>query len=312
MKYSICLPVYKAKFLRETIFSILDQSYKEFELIILNDNSPEPVEDIINSFTDSRIRYAKNQFNIGSERLVDNWNKCLALARYDFVMVMGDDDVLDKGYLAEFNNLMSEYPDLMVYHCRSIIINEHSDPILLTPSWPSYESVYDNLWHRLNNKRLQYISDFVYRRNYLLDIGGYKYFPLAWGSDDVTAYVAASVNGIAHSNSPVFKYRMSRYTISSLGSGLLKMQAVLDQRLWLQEFLKSKPNDFKDLIIYEDLVKNVSKIFRKKQIRVIEVSLDFSFFSTIFKWVSNRKKYQLAYSDIFLGIIINLKNRLIK
>ena len=64
MKYSFVLPAYKATFLREAIDSILAQSYPDFELIIVNDKSPEDLTSIVNSYHDVRIQYYVNAQNI--------------------------------------------------------------------------------------------------------------------------------------------------------------------------------------------------------------------------------------------------------
>src|SRR5690606_42120426 len=90
VKFSICIPAYKSRFLQECIQSILRQTLDNLELIILNDCSPEPVEEIVFQFEDSRINYVKNSSNVGSLNLVDNWNKCLSLAQGEYIMIMGD------------------------------------------------------------------------------------------------------------------------------------------------------------------------------------------------------------------------------
>ena len=61
VKYSFVLPAYKANYLRESIDSILGQTYTDFELIIVNDASPEDVDSIVNSYNDKRIQYYKNE-----------------------------------------------------------------------------------------------------------------------------------------------------------------------------------------------------------------------------------------------------------
>jgi glycosyltransferase involved in cell wall biosynthesis len=90
--FSIGIPAFKAKYLNECIDSILRQTYANFELIIVNDASPEDLETIVKSFTDSRIKYYCNDKNFGAEHVVDNWNKCLSIATGDFFVLMGDDD----------------------------------------------------------------------------------------------------------------------------------------------------------------------------------------------------------------------------
>jgi len=66
MFFSFVLPAYKATFLKEAIESILAQTYGDFELIIVDDASPEDLGSIVGSFHDSRISYHRNAVNIGA------------------------------------------------------------------------------------------------------------------------------------------------------------------------------------------------------------------------------------------------------
>ena len=59
---SVIMPVYNGeKYLREAIDSILNQTFVDFEFIILNDGSIDKTENVILSYSDSRIRYIKNK-----------------------------------------------------------------------------------------------------------------------------------------------------------------------------------------------------------------------------------------------------------
>lgn len=63
---SILLPVYNAEStISETIQSIINQTYKDWELYIINDGSVDKTEEIILSFKDDRIKYLKNNKNRG-------------------------------------------------------------------------------------------------------------------------------------------------------------------------------------------------------------------------------------------------------
>lgn len=57
IKFSVTVPAYKAQFLAECIDSILAQTYKHFELIIVNDASPQDLDSIVSKYDDPRIRY---------------------------------------------------------------------------------------------------------------------------------------------------------------------------------------------------------------------------------------------------------------
>ena len=63
VSFSFIMPAYKAKYLHMAIESILKQSYKDFELIIVNDASPENLKDIVDYYDDDRIIYKENDKN---------------------------------------------------------------------------------------------------------------------------------------------------------------------------------------------------------------------------------------------------------
>ena len=89
IKISVILPVFNAeKYLKEAIESILNQTYSDFELIILNDGSTDKSVNIINSFNDKRI-VKINQKNIG---LPSTLNKGISIAKGEYIARMDADD----------------------------------------------------------------------------------------------------------------------------------------------------------------------------------------------------------------------------
>lgn len=270
MFYSIAIPAYKAKFLKECIECVLNQSYKDFELIIINDCSPENIEEIVQGFNDSRISYFKNEINIGAENVVDNWNKCLSKASGDFFVLLGDDDILHKKYLEIFHYLIKSNPKLDVYHCASNIIDEDSKIIGKSPQWKKYENVYENMLNRIQFKRKQYISDFVYRTIALKKNGGFYKLPMAWASDDISAYIAMSNKGIAHTNERVFNYRQNRLTISSSGNSIIKLKALTKEENWYKEFLIRNQEDSKYDEIKLLINKQLPIYFLKRKVALLK------------------------------------------
>lgn len=309
MLFTIVIPAYKSQFLEECITSIISQTLSDFELIIVNDSSPQPVEEIVKKFTDPRIKYSRNESNIGAEHLVTNWNNALKLANGKFFMMMGDDDKLEPNYLEEFSKLIDKYKDLDVYHCRSKIIDENSIPFKLTPSWPEYETVYDSIWHRISGFRLQFISDFVYRTEALKQNGGFYDVPLAWASDDITAYIASSKKGIAHINLPIFNYRQTRFTITSSGNSGLKMKAILIEKNWYENFLKTTPDSINDKIIRGNIIKLLGAYFQSKKLRTMADSMDSQFFSNLLRWNRSKNLYDITTTDIAKAAFKSIKKK---
>lgn len=309
MKFSIGIPAYKATFLKECIDSVLAQTYLDYELIIVNDASPEDIDGIINSYSDSRIRYYKNAKNFGATNVVDNWNKCLSLAIGEYFVLMGDDDMMCSDYLEEFIILINKHPKLEVYHCRTMIIDKNSDFITLTETRPEIESVYENIWHRLQVGRIQFISDFVYQTEILKKNGGYYKIPLAWASDDISSYIAMD-KGIANSNKPVFMYRKNSLSISSTGNVILKMQAIQQEKEWLEQFLKNNnPTTVVDKYIKQMIIGCLNKKFSNIYIYTIADHFKISFFSRFYYWFKIRKQYDLSLSMLIYALILSIKDK---
>lgn len=88
---TVLLPVYNGElYLKEAIDSILSQSYSNFIFLIINDGSSDRSEEIILSYTDSRIQYISNEQNLG---LISTLNKGLQLINTKYVARMDADDI---------------------------------------------------------------------------------------------------------------------------------------------------------------------------------------------------------------------------
>lgn len=94
---SIAIPTYKgAAYLPAAIESVLGQSFRDFELLIVDDHSPDETAAIVEGYTDPRIRYLRNETNLGPE---GNWNRCLAEAKGLYFKLLPHDDLLLPGCL---------------------------------------------------------------------------------------------------------------------------------------------------------------------------------------------------------------------
>ena len=211
--FSILIPAYKARFLNECIESALAQTYPDFEIIIVDDASPEDLLSIVKKFGDSRLHYYRNETGFGAYNVVGNWNKCLEYAHGEYVICMGDDDVLMQNCLEEYNVLIGKYPTLDIFHGRTILINEEGNYIDIVQSRAEYENIYQFMRHRVDGY-FQFIGDFCYRTSTLRKNGGFYWKPFAWGSDDITAYIAIDSKGIANTSRACFKYRFNSQSIS--------------------------------------------------------------------------------------------------
>ena len=89
---SVCIPTYKgAAFLAAAIDSVLHQTYPNFEIWVLDDNSPDNTRAVVENYSDSRVRYLRNTTNLGPE---GNWNRCMEVAQGKYFKLLPHDDLL--------------------------------------------------------------------------------------------------------------------------------------------------------------------------------------------------------------------------
>lgn len=287
MKFSITIPAYKAKFLKECIESILSQTLEDFEIVIVDDSSPEDLVSIVNMFVDQRIRYYRNEKNCGAIDVVDNWNKCLAHAKGEWIICMGDDDRLLPNCLEDYCSMIEKYPSCSVFHAWTEIINEKSEVIQIQEPRPEIESVYSMIWGRMHGRK-QFIGDFLFKTDFLKDMGGFYKLPLAWGSDDITAYIAAEKSGIVNSQIPLFQYRDSAITLTSSNNNAdYKFEGIKKYKTWMDEFLKQKPNNLHDKVLYDDIIRFKQNFFENQFSTIISQDLAYN---SLFRWSYWKKR----------------------
>jgi len=99
---SVCIPVYNGeKYLRECLESVISQSYQHMEILIVDDCSSDSSLKMAEEFAkkDERIRVVRNDANAG---LVGNWNRCIQLAKGDWIKFAFQDDFLKSNCVEVF------------------------------------------------------------------------------------------------------------------------------------------------------------------------------------------------------------------
>ena len=125
---SVITPTYnRADLLEETILSIINQSFENWEYIIVDDGSSDETEDLVKKYlNDSRIKYYKHE-NIGEARTT---NRGYKLAKGKFTIVVNADDPLFKmDYFETVLNIFNENPDILAIYPNWVNINYNSEII---------------------------------------------------------------------------------------------------------------------------------------------------------------------------------------
>lgn len=223
MKYTFLLPAYKAKYIVESLDSIKQQTYTDFQVIISDDCSPENLYEIVKPYlADSRFVYRRNERNIGGENLVHHWNLLLDLCDTEFVIMASDDDLYNPNFLKEIDVLTNKYPKVDLFHARARHIDECSEITMVDACYPEYASQIEYLSFCGLLNHVECIANYVYKLDKLKEIGGFVNLPYAWGSDTVTNNLMAA-NGCASTMDVLFSFRMSGINISSNSKVSTKM-----------------------------------------------------------------------------------------
>jgi glycosyltransferase involved in cell wall biosynthesis len=116
---SFVVPCYKlGHLLSECVNSILTQSYTDFEVLIMDDSSPDNTAEVSNTFNDPRVKYIANEHNIGPLR---NYNKGIALSTGKYVWLISADDFLRRPYVLErYVDLMERHPRIGYTFCPGV------------------------------------------------------------------------------------------------------------------------------------------------------------------------------------------------
>lgn len=304
--FSILIPAYKKQYFKDCIDSVLSQTYESFELIIVDDASPEDIADVVYQYEDSRIKYYRNDTNFGAVNVVDNWNKCLSYATGDYVICMGDDDILPPTSLEQYHDLICEYPQIKVFHGRTELIDEENKSIALLEPRDVDESTLSLIYYRWKG-RYQFIGDFCFETKALRSMGGFYKLPMAWGSDDISVVRQAEAGGgIVNSNEILFKYRDNRLSISSSGSLLNKLEAVRLEEKWYETFLENyKRKDGSEKLFYQYINDIKGAYFFKKRLNIIitiisQAPLRFFFF------LFNKGKYGLNIKLLIYVLLMGM------
>lgn len=116
-KVSVLMPVYKTNevHLREAIESILSQTFTDFEFLILDDCPEDDREAIVKSYDDKRIKYLKNEQNLG---ISSSRNKLIDMAKGEYLAVFDHDDISLPTRFAKQVQYLDEHKEVGVVSCN--------------------------------------------------------------------------------------------------------------------------------------------------------------------------------------------------
>lgn len=122
-KISVIMPFYNCeKYLDESISSILNQTFSDFEFIIINDASTDNSDEIIKKYlSDTRIAYKKNEENVW---IVENLNYWISIAKWKYIARMDGDDISSLDRFEKQYNFLEKNKDVSIVGGLGKVIDE--------------------------------------------------------------------------------------------------------------------------------------------------------------------------------------------
>ncbi len=250
MKISVIMPVYNGeKYLREAIDSILNQSYCDFEFIIINDCSSDSTEEIIKSYDDSRIVYIKNEVNLG---VAGTLNIGLNMAKGEYIARMDADDISLQTRFEKQIDFMDNHPEIGVCGTNVIVFSENSEKATKFPVDKS-----EFLFNLFFSSQIVHPTVML-RRKLVLD-GLYKYDVRWEGREDYALWLKLiNHTNLANLQEPLLKYRIHNSQVTQKKSeNVLKVHTELKY-----DFLNSMniSVDFQEARIFSKCCVGINKL----------------------------------------------------
>ncbi|WP_293788901.1 glycosyltransferase [uncultured Pedobacter sp.] len=186
-------------FIEESIASILTQTFKDFEFIIIDDGSTDDTASVVKKFTDSRIRFIQNEGNKG---LPYTRNRLLTLAKGEYIAILDSDDIAYPNRLQLQLDFLYAHPEIALCGGHSKIIDKNgleSNNEIIAPTDDSI------------NMRILFTNPFVnsstmFKTQAFKEVNGYRDYALA---EDFDLFIRISEKyKVANIDAFLVKYRI--------------------------------------------------------------------------------------------------------
>ena len=277
-KVTVVMSAYNAeKHLRESIDSILNQTFEDFEFVIIDDGSTDKTFDILKSYQDLRIKIINNEKNIGITRSL---NIGLKFVSGEYVARMDADDISEPKRLEKQVEFLDAHPSVGVVGINSLIIDEQGN-LLGQISHPiSHSKIMSQIL--LDNR---FVHSSVMLRKTLLAMHGCYNGDVSIAQDYELFLRLALVTQLANLPEPLHRWRrnystgisMTRKSEQLMARDKIR-QAFLDEHFTLDEdyihlLLINYRNNPKDIYLRKYLHRILEELSRKRNLFFLRIKI---------------------------------------
>lgn len=234
----------RVEYLKKAIDSVLNQTCRDFELIILDNCSTDGTEEYIKSLNDERITYIRHEKNIGGG---GNIAYAFAHCKGDYFAVFHDDDVLHTNLLEEAAAYLDSHEQCAAVSCLSNIIDENGSYTRITDEAKAQERTFSGsgfFAEYINNQRNFVFPATLYRTAFIKE----KQINMTFAAGpcaDVVVYMDIEKGGgtVAEIPKVLIDYRVYKNQDSSahLEEMLIKLIQFLTKDAYYGQLLRRNP-----------------------------------------------------------------------
>ena len=204
-RLTVLMPVYNGeRFLREAIDSILGQSFKPFEFLIIDDGSTDASAEIVESYRDPRIRFVRNSSNMG---IAPTLNKGISLASCELIARMDADDISHPQRLQKQFGYLKRNPECALVSTWARVVNEDKKFVRLE----RYRSNF--YYYNLTFECWMYHPTIMFRKSAVEQIGMYQ---MPYSEDYDLFWRMSTQYRIGNIAEPLVDYRLSPTSLNTV------------------------------------------------------------------------------------------------
>lgn len=213
-------------YISDSIKSILEQTFSDFELLIVNDGSTDQTVEVIKGFNDPRIRLVHNDKNRG---LTYTRNVALTEARGEYIAILDSDDIAVKNRLELQYNFFQQHPEYALCGGHGLFINQRAEP--LNDSDLTVPIGAEEIKMTLLFENTFVNSSTMYKNSVYKELNGYQEYAPA---EDYEFFIRiAEKYPVWNLNEILVKYRIHENNVSTLKEDIakLKLKAIKSKQL---------------------------------------------------------------------------------
>jgi glycosyltransferase involved in cell wall biosynthesis len=216
-KVSVVIPTYnRAGLISETIQSVLDQTFADFEIVVVDDGSTDNTKDVVASFEDSRIKYIYQE----NRGLSAARNTGANASNTDYILFLDSDDLLLPHNLAKCVTVLDNHPDVAFVYGQIIMVDAKDGHVIRVRGSSFMRSTgivdrYKQIKELLFGCRITPSATLV-RRQCFNDVGCYCQEIKAFGEDQHFAIRVVKLFPIFYLAEPLIKYRVHNNSLTNI------------------------------------------------------------------------------------------------